>query len=63
MHYEFHIETIKGRLIRIEKCQGMDSQSFAEFYLPSITREEMIRLVIFNDDEPGNPVGIVLFKR
>lgn len=63
LRYEFQIEALNGRVQRIEKTTPTSSTGFAEFYLPSITREQQLRIKIYDQDDPGNPVGIILLKR
>jgi len=57
MTYEFQIETLQGKVKRVETSKG----SFAEFYLPAIQSDEQLRLRVKDDN--GETVTVILFKR
>ena len=61
--YEFHIEALNGRVIRIEKADGTGAMQFAEFALPSLNRDQQLRIKIYSTDDPADPVGTILLKR
>lgn len=65
MRYEYQIETLEGRVLRIEQSTGQGVLAFTAFYLSVLNKDNQLRIRVYDEgaDDPTQPVGVILLHR